>query len=186
MPELLIVLLVISLIGVLAFPRVTLWNTLAGFEQLQKQFETSLNEARQEAILQGMTVTFRYDHKAKTITTYGGNFGALSDVRNRSVDLSGFGLEKNYIAYGFSDGLFVSALTDTSSMTPLTDNVVEVVFQPDGSVKDAAGAAQNNALFFYHKKYSKDTAFAASILGSTGQVKIWGYSKKLRDYVEKR
>jgi Tfp pilus assembly protein FimT len=186
MPELLIVILVIALISVLAFPRVTLWRSLAGFDEMQKQIVLSLNEARQEAIQQGIAITFRYDDADKTITTYGGNFGALNDVRNRLVNLSDFGLERNYIAYGSLNGTALSALSDSSSLAPLTDNSVEVIFQPNGSVIDEADAVRNQALFFYYKKYPKDAAFAVSVVGETGRVKVFDYVKNIRDYVEKR
>lgn len=63
---------------------------------------------------------------------------------------------------------------------------MEITFQPDGSVLDEADKPQNNALFFYYQKYAKDSAFAISILGEGGDIKVWSYSKNIKIYVEKK
>jgi hypothetical protein len=77
-----------------------------------------------------------------------------------------------------------TALGDSANLTATTANVVNITFQPDGSVINASNTPQNNALFFYHSKYPQDTAFAISILGAGGRIKIWRYSKGAQVYVE--
>lgn len=187
LPETLIVVLVAALVGVLAIPRVSLWRRAANFAEMQNQVAASLNDARHEAVSQGLPVVFRYDDAKKIIVIYGGNFGALNDVRNRVVELAEFGLEKDYIGYGFPTGIYVQSLSDASTPTALGDDrSLEIVFQPDGAAIDDQGVSQNYALFFYYKKYPKETAFAVSFVGEAGRVKVWEYGKNVRNFVEKR
>jgi len=186
LPEMLIVVFIIAIVGVIALPGIISSRRLSQFTEMQKQIASSLSEARQEAMLQKVPVTFRYDNINKIIITYGGNFGMLGDAGNRVIDFSGFGLEKSDIIYGRPPGMSESPLYDTSNLTELTENSVEIVFQPDGSVVDTANSPRNNALFFYNKKYPKDAAFAVSVLGGGGRVKGWRYSKSIKDYVEKK
>lgn len=186
MPEVLIVIFSISLIGVLAMPRIVSSRRLSQFAEMQKQVASSLDKARQEAMLQKAPITYRYDNINKLIVIYNGNFGALGDARNQVVDLSDFGLEKSDIIYGHPNGMSELPLSDTSSITKLTENSVEIIFQPDGSVIDEANNPRNCALFFYYRKYPKDTAFAVSVLGAGSRVKIWEYSKNIKDYFEKK
>ena len=185
LPELLIIVFVISIIGVLALPRIISSRRFSQFAELQKQITVSLNEARQEAVTLRTPVTYRYDNLNKIIVIYNGSFGALGDTRNRVIDFSSFGLEKTDIIYGRAIGTSESPLTDTSNLTNLTENSVEIIFNSDGKVLDESNNPQNNALFFYHRKYPKDTGFAVSVLGDTGQIKAWTYSKNIKDYVKK-
>jgi Tfp pilus assembly protein FimT len=185
LPELLIVIFVISIIGVLSLPRIISSYRLSQFTEMQKQVALSLYEAQQESVLQNAPITYRYDNINKVIITYNGNFGALGDARNRVVDLSQFGLEKSEIIYGRPNGVSELPLTDSSNLAELKENSVEITFHPDGSAHNEATNQQKNALFFYNKKYPKDAAFAVSTLGIGGNVKVWRYSKNIRDYVQK-
>lgn len=186
LPELLIVVFIISIICVIALPGIISSRRLAQFAETQKNFASSLNEARQEAISQKVPIVFRYDNTNKIVVIYGGKFGLLSDAGNRVFDLFGSGSEKFDIVYGRPRGIPESPLTDTSNITELTENSVEITFQANGSVVDEANNPQNNALFFYYKKYPKDAAFAVSVLGGSGIIKNWSYSKNIKDYVEKK
>jgi hypothetical protein len=51
-------------------------------------------------------------------------------------------------------------------------------------VVDASDNPQNRALFFYDAYSPNQTAFAISILGAGGRVKIWRYSEGANLYVE--
>ncbi len=184
LPELVIVLLVISILVVLALPQVIASRRLLRFTGMQRQVASTLTDVRQEAMAQRKPVTFRYDNQKKDLIIYGGSFGAIGDSKNRLVELTGSGLEPDDLVYDRPSGAPNSALSDSSNMSPLTGNVVDITFQSDGSVIDAANNPVNNALFFYHKKYSQDTAFAISVLGAGGRVKIWRYSKGINAYVE--
>ena len=184
LPELVIVLLVLSILVVLALPQVLSSRRLFRFTGMQRQVASALTDARQEAMSQRTPITFRYDNQNKEVIIYGGGFGTIGDTKNRKVQLTDSGLEQNDIVYGRPGGVSVAALSDGSNLTALSTKVVDVTFQPDGSVIDAANNPVSGALFFYHKKYPKDMAFAVSVLGAGGRVKIWRYSKGVNAYVE--
>jgi prepilin-type N-terminal cleavage/methylation domain-containing protein len=184
LPELIIVLLVAAIILVLALPQIISSRRLFRFSGFQRQVATSLREARQEAMSQRKPITFRYDNSDKKVITYGGDFGAFGDVKNVVVSLAGSGVETADVKYGRPGGVPTSALSDTTNLTNLSSNAVEITFQPDGSVLDASSNPQNLALYFYHDKYRLDTAFAVSVLGAGGRIKVWRYSRGVNSYVE--
>lgn len=183
-PELVVVLLVVAILLVLAMPQIISSRRLFRFSGFQRQLSTSLREARQEAMSQRKPVTFRYDNTSKYIITYGGDFGALGDAKNVVIPLTGSGVEIDDVKYGRPTGVPTAALSDTTNLTSLSSNAIEITFQPDGSIIDASNNPQNQALFFYHDKYRLDTAFAVSILGAGGRIKVWRYSRGVNSYVE--
>lgn len=184
LPELLIILLVIAILVVLALPQMIASKRAFGFAGLKRQAATSMNAARQEAISQRELITVYYNDADKKIVTYGGKFGALGDGRNQTFDFNNSGVEANNISYGRPAGATTAALADTSNLTELVSDEVRITFQPDGSVLNAADLPQNNALFFYHQTYPNDMAFAISVLGAGGRVKIWRYNYADNSYVE--
>jgi prepilin-type N-terminal cleavage/methylation domain-containing protein len=184
LPELVVVLLVGAIILVLALPQIISSRRLFRFSGLQRQVATSLREARQEAMSQRKSVTFRYDNSAKSLVIYGGDFGALGDAKNRVISMTGSGVEPDDVKYGRPTGVPTAALSDTTNLSNLSSNAVEITFQPDGSVVDASNNPQNQALFFYHEKYRLDTSFAVSVLGAGGRIKVWRYSQGVNSYVE--
>ena len=184
LPELVIALLVVAIILVLALPHIISSRRLSRFSGLQRQVVASLRDTHQEAMSQRKPITFRYQNNKKQIIIYGGSFGAYGDQKNIVHEMADSGLEKNDIKYGRPSGVSNLALEDGTNLTALSDNIVEITFQPDGSVVDASNNPQNNALFFYHAKHRKETAFAVSILGAGGRAKLWRYSKGVNQYVE--
>lgn len=184
LPEVLIVLLIIAILVVLALPQITASRRMFRFSGLQRQISTSLNETRQNAMSQRTAMTFRYDDANKRIIIYGGNFGAFGDAKNQKTNFANSGLLTTEIVYGRPTGVTATALGDSSNMTALTANVVDITFQPDGSIVDASGNPTNKALFFYDSKSKTDGAFAISVLGAGGRTKVWRYSKGAKAYVE--
>lgn len=184
LPELVIVLLVASIILVLALPQIISSRRLFRFSGFQRQAAATLRDARQQAMSQRTPVTFRYQHDKGQMIIYGGSYGALGDSKNLINEVTGSGLEKDDLRYGRPGGVAVTALSDGTNLSNLNNNALEVTFQPDGSVIDSSNNPENKALFFYHNKYRKDTAFAISILGAGGRIKIWRYSKGVDLYVE--
>lgn len=182
--ELLIVLLVIAIIVVLALPQIISSRRLFRFSGMQRQVVATLRDTRQEAMSQRAAVTFRYDDNKKRIVIYGGSFGALNDEKNYIIQVSGDGVLANEIVYGRPPAVSVAALGDGANLTTLSDQAVEIQFQPDGSVVDASDNPQNKSLFFYNSKSPDDTAFAVSVLGAGGRAKLWRYSKGVNSYVE--
>ena len=184
LPEIVVVLLVGGIILVIALPQLISSRRLMKFSSVQRQIASSLTETRQEAMSQRRAVTFRYNNSTQQLIVYGGSFGALGNVQNKTTDLAGFGVPSADIRYGRPSGVPTAALTDTTNLTALAGSVVEVTFQPDGSVLDASSNPQNKALFFYDNKYRIDTAFAVSVLGAGGRVKVWRYKQGVNAYVE--
>ena len=184
MPELIVVLLVISILVVLALPQLAASRRLFRFSGMQRQIVASLTEARQEAMSQHRAIAFRYDDANKKTIIYGGSFGALGDGKNKTIDMSGGGLDPKEIVYGRPSGASKTALADTANMTALSSKVVDINFQSDGSVTDANDLPVNSALFFYNSKNPNETAFAVSVLGAGGRVKVWRYSKTVKTYIE--
>lgn len=184
LPELVIVLLILAVLIVLALPQINASRRAFRFTSMQRQVASTLNETRQEAMAQRTPITVRYDDTSKKFIVHGGKFGAFGDAGNRSIELSGSGLETGDIAYGRPSGAPTDALADTSNMTPLTADAASIVFQPDGSVVDAANNPQNNALFFCHRTHPNEMAFAVSVLGAGGRIKVWRYNQSTNVYVE--
>ena len=184
LPELVIVLLVAAIILVLALPQIISSRRLFRFAGLQRQVAASLRDARQEAMSQRKPVTFRYQHNKKQIIIYGGSFGAYGDQKNIVHEMTDSGLDQNDVKYGRPGGVSTAALGDGTNLTAVSNNMVEITFQPDGSVVDASNNPQNKALFFYHDKHRKETAFAISVLGAGGRAKLWRYSTGVNMYVE--
>lgn len=183
-PELMIVLIVVAIVIVLALPQIISSRRLFRFSAVQREMTTYLREARQLAMSERKQVTFRYDHANRRIIVFGGTLGAAGDAKNRRLDLSGMGVAPDNIIYGRPSGASVAALGDGTNITSLTSNLVDIEFEPDGSVLDGSDNPENNALFIYHSMYPADTAFALSILGSGGRVKVWNYSAGVNAYVE--
>ena len=184
LPELIIVLLVIAILVVLTLPQMISSRRAFSFSGMKRQAATTLNAARQEAMSQRKPITFHYSNTDKKIVVHGGKFGVLGDAKNQSFELSGSGLAAGDIIYGRPNGATTAALADTSNLTALVADAVNITFQPDGSVVDAADNPQNNALFFYIRIYPNDMAFAISVLSAGGRVKIWRYNQNTNSYVE--
>jgi len=184
LPELLVVLIIIAILVVLALPQLTASRRLFRFAGMQRQIAATLTEARQEAMSQRMPITFRYDDAGKRIVIYGGVFGAAGASTNKVTDLSGSGLDAADIIYGRPSGAPNAALSDTSKLTALSSKTVNVTFLTDGSVVDAGNNPINSALYFYNSKNPEESAFAISVLGSGGRIKIWRYSKSIKTYIE--
>lgn len=182
--ELLIVLLIISIIVVLALPQIISSRRLFRFSGVQRQVTNALRETRQEAMSQRKPITFQYDNNSKNVIIWGGSFGAAGSSENRVVSIAGDGLMPEELIYGRPPSVSSAALGDGANITPLSDNKLEIVFQSDGSVVDASDNPQNKALFFFSPNAPDESAFAVSVLGAGGRVKVWQYSKGVNSYVE--
>ncbi|NNE66716.1 MAG: prepilin-type N-terminal cleavage/methylation domain-containing protein [Pyrinomonadaceae bacterium] len=182
--ELLIVVLVIAIVLVAALPQIISSQRLFRFSTIKRETTTYLREARQTAMAERKVITFRYDNSAKRIMIYGGSFGSAGDPNNKTLELAGMGLSQADIVYGRPTGVSTAALGDGTDLTSLTSNQVEVEFEPDGSVLDASDNPEDSALFLYHALHPQDTAFALSVLGSGGRIKVWRYSAGVDSYIE--
>jgi prepilin-type N-terminal cleavage/methylation domain-containing protein len=182
--ELIIVLLIVSILVVIALPQIIASRRLMRFSGLQRQVSVTLRNARQEAMSQRLPVTVRYDNVNKRMLVYGGKFGLAGTPNNLIVTFANEGIVENEIVYGKPSGAPATALGDGSNVETLVGGVADVTFQADGAVVDASNNPQNKALFFYDAKNPTGLAFAISVLGAGGRVKIWKYSSGVNSYVE--
>lgn len=194
--ELVVALSIAAVFTAIALPQLTASRRLSRLAAIPKQVSTQLRLARQQAMSQRRAVTFQYDKLTqKIVTIVHPNAGTAvltaSNYPNTSgstqlsaVEMAGGGVSTSEISYGIPSGLPTTALGDGSILTPLANNKVNITFQPDGSVINAAGLPINVSLFFYNSLSPKETASAVSVLGSSGRVKIWRYSTSANLYAE--
>lgn len=184
LPELVIVLLIVAIITVLVLPQLTASRRLFHFLGVQRQIVSTLREARQEALSQRTPISFRFNNINKTVSLFGGNFGNIGDTKNRVFELAGNDVALDDIIYGRPVGIPITALGDGTNLTTPTNNFVDITFQSNGMVIDENNNPQNKALFFYNSQTPAETAFAVSVLGAGGRVKIWRYNQGANLYVE--
>lgn len=114
-----------------------------------------------------------------------------------TIPLTQGGLPATEITYGIPAGsqlpagapiIPVTALGDNIVMTPLTPvgagGKLNITFQADGSVVDAAGFPLDRAMFVFNNRVAQATASAISIAGASGRVKVWRYTLSGNSYVE--
>lgn len=184
MPELVIVLLIAAIIAVFALPQIFSSQRLFSFSAMKNQIITAIRETRQDAMSQRKPISIRYDDTKKQLIVSGGRYGVPGAAENKIITLSTGSLFEGDIIYGRPPGVLAGALGDSVSETNLTGGMVDITFSGDGSVRDASDNPADNALYFYHNVLGQDSAFAISILGSSGRVKVWQYSASSGQYVE--
>lgn len=193
--ELLVVVAVVLVVSAIGIPQLIASRRLIRTAGLSREMLTQLRFARQEAMSQRQAVTFSYDNSTKQIKLIDhqtSNKALLSDaaypntagsVVIRTFLLTGGGVPASEISYGIPSGLPTTPLGDTTTMTALSNNKVNVTFFPDGSATNNASATKT-ALFFFNPKNPAKTAMAISVLGSAGRVKVWRYSSSGNKYYE--
>jgi prepilin-type N-terminal cleavage/methylation domain-containing protein len=173
--------------------------------RLARQYAMSQRGASPTGGLQRVAYTFQYNNVTKEVRIIGpipAGTAALIDGSYpnnagssvvQTVPLTQGGLPASEITYGIPSGgalptgapvIPVGALGDGVSMTALSSNVVNITFQPDGSVIDSSNAYLNRALYLYNNKAAQDTASAISVLGASGRVKVWRYGSNANAYAE--
>jgi prepilin-type N-terminal cleavage/methylation domain-containing protein len=208
--EMLIVLAIMAVISAIALPQLIGSSRLISSASMPREIVTYFRFARQEAISRQMAFTCRYDNQTKTITiinhgergiTYDpvtdamvklpGNTAAtanqVADVTVEQVSLSKMGVPAADITFGRVDGKDpdTTPLDDGTLMTALPNSKqINITFQPDGSVVDAQNSTINRTLFLYNLQIQKESAFAISVLGTTGRVKLWRYDRNANKYSE--
>jgi hypothetical protein len=153
--------------------------------------------ARQLAMSQRQAFTFQYNNATKQISIIDHNSNLGTDLfadpgypntagctTLSTTPLAAGGLDSSEITFGIPSGLPTNALADGIVMTGLTNNELNVTFQPDGSVIDAAGNPTSVAMFIYNNRAPRGTASAISVMGASGRVKIWRYDRSANLYTE--
>jgi Tfp pilus assembly protein FimT len=195
--EVLAVVAIATILTAVAVPQVISARRLIRSASLPREIASQLRYARQQAMSQRQAFTFVYDDSTKQIsiidhqaTGYtllsASNYpNTTGSVNALTVPMGGSGgLPASEITFGVPTGITATTLGDTSAPTALVSNKLTVTFQPDGTVLDVNGNATNRTLFFYNNKVPNDTAFAISILGTAGRIKIWRYTTSASSYVE--
>ncbi|HEX8180558.1 MAG TPA: hypothetical protein VF525_13505 [Pyrinomonadaceae bacterium] len=194
MVELLLVVAVMTIVLVMAVPSFFNAQRVARMNGMTREVATQLRLVRQESMGQLRAMTFQYNDTNKQIVVIrhaaagpavltGVNY-PNNGVVVRTVPLTGGGLSAAEITYGRPAGVPIAPLGDNTSLTALTGGNLNITFQPDGSVLDAAGAPVDVALYFYNPRTPLNTAAAISVLGSAGRVKLWRYLTSANSYVE--
>lgn len=171
-----------------------------------RQLAMSQSRATATGTLRRVAFTFQYNDTTKQVRIIGpipSGTAALVDPlypnnTGSSVivadPLTQAGLTSSEISYGIptiSTGLPsgapiipTGALDDGVSPTALSSSIVNITFQPDGSVIDNTGAPLDRALVIFNNKAAQATASAISVIGASGRVKVWRYSVSGNKYIE--
>lgn len=207
--ELLIVMTLMAIISAIALPRLLNSSRFIGSAGIPRELATYLRFARQEAVSQKVVVTCRYNNQDKTISiinhrergiTYDPNTDSMvtlpgnpapsadqvTDMTIERVPLARPGVPSGDITLGRVDGNPATAALDdgTQMVTLSASNQINITFQPDGSIVNAQNVPINRTLFLYNQQIQKESAFAVSVLGTTGRVKLWRFDSNANKYYE--
>ena len=201
-------LIVVTIAGILttaAMPQLISSRRLIRSATIPREILTQLRFTRQQAMTQRQAFTFQYNNSTKTIRIFdhqnnnNANAGCnltgvqvltASGYPNTSCTITALtvslttSLPASEISYGVPSGISNANLSDGTTMTALVSNVVNVTFQPDGTVIDSSNNFVNKSLFFYNSQVPTQTAAAISVLGAAGRVKVWRYNTSASKYAE--
>jgi len=207
MVETLAVVAIASLLTAMAVPQLLNARRLIRSNALPREIATQLRFTRKQAMTQRQAFTFQYDDSSKTIKVFDHNNNnnatsgcnitgtavlSASGYPNTAcsttvltVPLATGPIAPADLSYGIPTGINAnSTLDDGNTMTALTGTVVNITFQPDGTVVDSTGAYAKPTLFFYNAQIPTQTAVAVSVLGAAGRIKVWRYSTSATKYAE--
>ncbi len=195
--ETLIVMALIGVLSALAVPQLISERRLTRSVGVTREILSQMRLARQLAMSQRQAFTFQYNNATKqiSIVDHNSNLGPAlfadpaypNTANSRAISttpLAAGGLDSSEITYGIPAGLPTTALGDGILMTGLTNNRLNVTFQPDGSVIDPTGNPVGVAMFIYNNRASRGTASAISVMGASGRIKIWRYDRSANLYTE--
>jgi prepilin-type N-terminal cleavage/methylation domain-containing protein len=195
--ETLIVMALIGVLSALAVPQLISERRLTRSVGVTREILSQMRLARQMAMSQRQAFTFQYNDTTKQISVidHNSNNGpnlfadpAYPNTANSraisTTPLAAGGLDSSEITYGIPAGLPAIALGDGILITGLTNNQLNVTFQPDGSVIDATGNPVGVGMFIYNNRASRGTASAISVMGASGRIKIWRYDRSANLYTE--
>ena len=205
--ETMVVVAIAAVLGAVAVPQMLSARRLMRSAALPREVVTQLRFAKQQAMSQRQAFTFQYDDSTKQISIIdhnnNGNPTSSCNVAGTvvladslypnttcsttvlTVPLGSGAVPAADISVGIPSGLTgVSTLDDTTAPTSLAASKLNITFQPDGSVIDAAGNPVNRTLFLYNNRVPMETAAAISVLGASGRVKVWRYSSSVNKYAE--
>lgn len=202
--EMVMVTAVVAIMATICIPQVLSARRLVRAAGVVKDLAGGLRDARQMAITRRRAVTFQYDDATKTVkiidhgvnatglgnsgtTVLEGNYpNTTGSTVADTMTLTTSGLPASEIKYGPPPDAtsLASTLDDKIVLNTLTNQKLNITFQPDGSVIGLTGLPKDSAIAIYSSSAPKDTAAAISILGATGRIKTWRYSSSAKKFVE--
>lgn len=197
--EMIVVVGIVAILSAVAIPQMVSQRRLMRTSAVMREIAAQMRYVRQQAMSQRQAFTFQYDDVNKRIVVIDHNMSGtavLTDANYpnntgsvvvRTTSLTQGGLPSSEITCAIPTGLPTtaqSALPDGVSKTPLSSNVVNITFQPDGTVIDANGNPVDKAIFMHNNRVANSTASAISVLGAAGRVKIWRYDSNANKFAE--
>lgn len=207
--ELLIVMGIIAVMSAIALPGLLGSSRAIGSAAMPRELVSYLRLARQEAMSKMLVFTCSYDNLTKqiTITNHGergitydpatdtmvklpGNAApsanVVADVNVEQVSLTKSGIPASAISFGRVDGYPATTVLDdgVAMATMPAGNKINFTFQPDGSVVNAQNNPISRSLFLYNQQIGSKSAFAITVLGTTGRIKLWRYASNVNRYSE--
>ena len=204
--ETLMVLTIAAILTSVAVPQMISARRLIRASSMAREVATQMRFARQQAMTQRQAHTFQYDNTTKTVKIFdhnnSNNANAGCNMTGVQVlSMSGYpntvcttivstvplatGTYATELTYGIPSGISNTTLDDGTTLTALSGTgIVNVTFQPDGTVVDNGGGFTTATLFFYNSQVQKETASAISVLGAAGRIKVWRYSTSVNKFAE--
>ncbi len=203
--DIVVALALASVIAGVSIPQVIATRRLIRAGGLTQELVGGLRDARQMAISRRRAITFQYDDAAKqvrlidhgvnaqgfgnsgpTVLASGSYPNTPGSSYTSTTTLTTGGLTSAEIKYGAPSDIpaAASTLPDKVKVNALTNQRLNITFQPDGTVVDANNLPRDFALAIYNPVKSHDTATAISILGATGRIKAWRYSDSVNKFVD--
>ncbi|MDX6693723.1 MAG: hypothetical protein QOF02_1326 [Blastocatellia bacterium] len=207
--EIVIVISIIVIISAIALPGLVNSRRLMVSAGMPREILALLRYTRQQAISQMTVHTFRYDDLTKTITitnnkevgiTYDPALDAMVRLPGNTAATANTVADTVVEQYVLTkSGIFAKDLIvgrpNTNAIVPLDDGVgivtptvatnqIIITFQQDGSIVDALNRPINRSLFMYNNQIPDQSAFALSVLGATGRIKMWRYDVGTKKYIE--
>jgi Tfp pilus assembly protein FimT len=204
--ETLMVLTIAGILTSVAVPQMLSARRLMRTSSVAREIAGQMRYTRQQAMTQHQTFTFQYDNSTKTIKIYDHN---NSNNANTGCNMTGVqvlaasgypntvcttlvatvpiatGNIASELTYGIPSAITNTPLDDGTTLTALSGTgLVNVTFQPEGTVIDNTGAFTSPTLFFYNNQIPTQTASAISVLGAAGRVKVWRYNSSASKFAE--
>jgi prepilin-type N-terminal cleavage/methylation domain-containing protein len=205
--EMLVVVAIAAILTSVALPQLISARRLMRSNALPREIATQLRFARQQAMSQRQAFTLQYDDSTKQIRIFdhNNNNNATSGCNMTGTQVltatnypntacstavltvpmaGGAGLPTSEVSFGVPGVITNTTLGDNTTPTALTGTVLNITFQPEGTVLDWQGNFASPTLFLYNNKVPSQTAAAISVLGSSGRIKIWRYDTSANKYAE--
>jgi Tfp pilus assembly protein FimT len=204
--ETMMVLTIAGIITSVAVPQMIGARRLMRASSIAREIATQMRFARQQAMTQRQAFTFQYDNTTKTVKIFdhnnNNNANVACNMTGQAVlTASGYpntvcttvvatipiatGANASELTYGIPIAITNTTLDDGNTLTALSGSgLVNVTFQPEGTVIDSANNYATASLFFYNSQLPTQTASAISILGAAGRIKVWRYNTSASKFAE--